>query len=254
MAIDDFRPADNVARLYPESMVGGYSQVDGGIEFYTRVSALVDEKSRVLDFGAGRGWWAIEPLAEMSRRMRMLRGRVKEVVGTDVDPAVLTNPALDVAKVVPLGEPLPFEDASFDLVIADYVLEHVNKEDAPTVAADVMRVLKPGGWFAARTPNKWGFVGIGARAVPNRLHVKMLRKLQPDRLAEDVFPVRYQMNTRKHLRRLFPDHEVYVYGHTSEPAYFGRSVTAWRAANIMQRFTPQRLSPTLMIFVRKADA
>lgn len=248
---ETFAPDRVLTRVYPEAAVGGFSRLDGQIEFYTRINALVDPKSRVLDFGAGRGHWAVDPMPEMSRRLRMLRGRVAEVVGTDVDPAVLTNPALDTAQVVALGDPLPFEDHAFDLVIADHVVEHVNRDDAQDVADDVMRVLRPGGWFAARTPNKWGMIGIGARVVPNRLHVRTLRRLQPDRKAEDVFATRYTMNTRRDLARLFAGHDLHMYGHTSEPTYFGRSALAWRLAAGLGRVTPPRLAPTLMIFVQK---
>lgn len=252
MDVESFSPDPVLRRLYPEAAVGGFSRLDGQVEFYTRINALVGELSRVLDFGAGRGHWAVDPMPEMSRRLRMLRGRVAEVVGTDVDPAVLTNPALDAAQVVELGDRLPFEAGSFDLVIADHVLEHVNADDAQDVADDVMRVLKPGGWFAARTPNKWGMIGVGARAVPNSLHVRTLRRLQPDRKAEDVFPTRYSMNTRRDLGRLFADHDLHVYGHTSEPTYFGRSPVAWRLAAGLGRLTPPRWAPTLMIFVQKS--
>jgi SAM-dependent methyltransferase len=248
-----FEPPETLVRLYPEAAVGGYTKLDGLVEFYTRIGTLVDEKSTVLDFGAGRGVWAFEGTTELHRRLRMLRGRVARVVGTDVDPVVTTNPTLDEAHVVGLGEPLPFEAATFDLVVADHVFEHVNHEDAPGVAADIMRVLKPGGWLAARTPNKWGMIGVAARAVPNRMHVSVLGRLQPGRQAEDVFPVRYEMNTRKDLRRLFAPHAVHVYGHASEPRYFGHSPTAWRLAAGVDRLTPSRLQPTLMVFVQKAE-
>jgi SAM-dependent methyltransferase len=248
---EPFEPPPPLVRLYPEASVGGYTKLDGLVEFYTRVGTLVDEHSHVLDFGAGRGAWAIEGSPELHRRLRTLRGRVARVVGTDVDPVVTSNPTLDEAHVVGLGEPLPFEPETFDLVVADHVLEHVTAQDAPDVAADVMRVLRPGGWLAARTPNKWGMIGVAARAVPNRLHVKVLERLQPGRRAEDVFPVRYEMNTAKDLRRLFAPHAVHVYGHASEPRYFGTSPTAWRLAAGVDRLTPGRLAPTLMIFVQK---
>ena len=61
-----FTPDPTLKRLYPEAAVGGYSRTDGQIEFYTRINALVDEKSRVLDFGAGRGQWAVDPMPQMS--------------------------------------------------------------------------------------------------------------------------------------------------------------------------------------------
>ncbi len=245
-------PDPTLARLYPEAAVGGFSRLDGSIEFYTRVNALVDEKSRVLDFGAGRGQWALEPSPEMSRRLRHLKGRVAEVVGSDVDPVVMTNPTLDTAVVVELGAPLPFQDDSFDLVIADHVLEHVDADDAQSAADDIMRVIKPGGWLAARTPNKWGMIGVGARLVPNKQHAKVLSRLQPGRKAEDVFPTRYAMNSRKRLRTLFAGHALHVYGHTSEPTYFGHSPTAWYLAAGLGRLTPPKLAPTLMVFVRKS--
>lgn len=252
MKSDDFVPNTTLKRLYPEAAVGGYSRKDGQIEFYTRINALIDADSRVLDFGAGRGHWAIDPMPGMSKRLRWMRGRVAEVVGTDVDPVVLTNPSLDTAHVVEIGEPLPLEDSTFDVVIADYVLEHVNHEDASALAQDVMRVLKPGGWFAARTPNKWGMIGVGARAIPNSLHVRILNRLQPGRKAEDVFPTRYSMNTKRDLQRLFAPNSVFVYGYASEPQYFGRSAVAWRIAALVDQLTPSRLAPTLMVFVQKS--
>ncbi|WP_332666030.1 class I SAM-dependent methyltransferase [Aeromicrobium sp.] len=253
MSNDEFTPDSTLQRLYPEAAVGGFSRQDGQVEFYTRVNALIDENSRVLDFGAGRGHWAVDPMPAMSRRLRMMRGRVAEVVGTDVDPVVVTNPSLDSAQVVDIGAPLPFDDSSFDLVVADYVLEHVTAEDAKALAEDVMRVLKPGGWFAARTPNKWGMIGLGARAIPNKFHVRVLKRLQPGRKAEDVFPTRYAMNTKRDLRQQFAPHSLYVYGHKSEPQYFGRSTLAWRIASVVDHFTPSRWAPTLMIFVQKAE-
>lgn len=249
----EFEPNPTLRKLYPETAVGGYTRLDGQVEFYTRVNTLVDETSRVLDFGAGRGHWAVDPIPEMSRRLRMLRGRVAEVVGSDVDEAVTTNPALDRALVVPPGARLPIDDGYFDLVVADHVLEHVAPEDAPGVAAEILRVLRPGGWLAARTPRKWGLIGIGARAVPNAVHARLLARLQPGRKEEDIFPTRYAMNSPKDLRRLFHGHDVHVYGHASEPTYFGRSAVAWRLAAGLDRMTPARMAPTLMIFVQKRD-
>lgn len=248
---DEYSPDAAMLRYYPEAAVGGYPHVDGEVEFYTRVNALVGPDSRVLDFGAGRAQWAILPAPETRRRLRHLKGRVAEVVGTDVDRAILENPAVDRALVVDPGKPLPFEDGYFDLVIADYVLEHVDRDHAQAVADDILRVLKPGGWFAARTPNRWGLIGMAARAVPNRLHVRFLENLQPDRQAEDVFPVRYQMNTRRQLRRLFRGHDLYTYGHDGVPTYFEHHPVLWRLADIFGRLTPRSLTSTWQVFVRK---
>lgn len=249
----EHRPGELLSRLYPEVSAGGYTRHDGFIEFYTRINALLNDDSVVLDFGAGRGLWAHEPIPAFSQHLRAIETRVRRVEGVDVDPVVLTNPTLAAAHVIEPGDTLPYDGETFDLVLADYVLEHVSEEDAPTVSAEVLRVLRPGGWFAARTPNKWGMIGVGARAVPNNLHTKVLRTLQPERKEEDVFPVRYAMNTRRDLKRLFPaPHSLVVYGHSSEPTYFGSSKAAWRTAQLVDRLTPPRLAPTLMVFVQKA--
>ncbi len=237
--------------LYPEAAVGGYTSQDGGLEFYLRVNALVDENSHVLDFGAGRGWWAFEPWAALPKKVRWLRGRVARVVGTDVDPVVAENPTVDEAHVVGLREDLPFAENEFDVVIADYVLEHVDPADVAHVSGEVMRVLKPGGWFAARTPNKWGYIGIVARLVPNRLHVAVLKVVQPGRKVEDVFPTRYAMNTPSAVREAFAGHQVVMYPLPGEPAYFGRNRYVLGFVRIVMKFVPRGLQPTYAIFVRK---
>jgi SAM-dependent methyltransferase len=249
-----YQPAETLSRLYPEVRAGGYTRYDGFVEFYTRVNALLDADSEVLDFGAGRGLWATEPLPALHKQLRAFHERVKRVRGVDVDPVVLDNPSLAAAEVIEPGERLPFDDDSFDVVVADHVLEHVDQNDASVVADELLRVLRPGGWLAARTPNKWGMIGVGARTVPNTLHTRALSRLQPGRKPQDVFPVRYSMNTRRQLKRLFaPPHELVVYGHSSEPTYFGSAAPVWRVAQLVDRLTPPRLQPTLMIFVRKAD-
>jgi SAM-dependent methyltransferase len=248
-----FRPHPTARRLYPEVAAGGFTRHDGFIEFFQRINALVDEESVVLDFGAGRGAWADVGMSPFHRRVRDIGSHVKKVVGVDVDPVVLDNPTLSEAHVVEPGAALPFPDETFDVVYADYVLEHVDEADAPGVVAELHRVLKPGGWFAARTPNKWGVIGIGGRAVPNKLHVRVLSKLQPGRRDVDVFPTRYAMNTRKHLHRLFasPAWDLAVYGHASEPQYVGGSVPAWRVGGFIDRVTPPQMLPTLMVFAQR---
>ena len=241
---------DPQASLYPETAVGGFSRVDGTIEFYSRVNALLEADMTVLDFGAGRGLFLDEP-PSYRRDLQNLRGKVRRVVGVDVDTAVKLNQSLDEAQVIDMGSPLPLGDESVDLIVSDHVFEHVDDPDA--VVAELDRVLKPGGWICARTPNRHGYIASGARLVPNRVHAKALQKLQPQRQERDVFPTRYLLNTPAQLRRHFPAErfEVFSYTHNSEPAYFGRSVVAWRAVKLVSRILPDRLGATIMIFVRK---
>lgn len=144
---------DVIARLYPEVVAGGYARQDGFVDFYVRVRSLLTPDSVVLDFGAGRGEWTDPDTPPVFRDLRDLQSKAARVVGVDVDSAVLDNTSLDEAYQVDPAGRLPFEDETFDLVLADYVLEHVDPDDAASVAAELGRVLKPGGWLCARTPN-----------------------------------------------------------------------------------------------------
>lgn len=237
-------------RCYPESAAGGFSRVDGVIEFFTRVNALITPESTVLDFGAGRGLGAEDPVP-YRRHLRMLRGRVREVIGVDVDPVVLGNPGVDRACVIRPGDPLPLPDASVDLVVSENTFEHL--AEPLEVAAEFERVLKPGGWLCARTPNRWGYIGLAANLVPNRWHVAVLRYAQPARQSRDVFPTHYRLNSFAQLRRAFPpdrfQHASYSYN--PEPAYFGSSLLGWRVMQAISRLLPEQHGASLFVFLRK---
>lgn len=245
--------SDPLSRLYPEIAVGGFSRDNKNLEFYSRVDALLAPDAVVVDFGAGRGGFTEEPDSYL-RRLRTLRGRVARVIGVDVDPVVTQNPSVDEAIVWDPHAAIDLPDASVDVVVSDFTFEHV--EDPAPVAAELDRILKPGGWICARTPNRWGYIALGARLVPNRLHARALRRLQPGRRAErDVFPTRYRMNTRGTIRRLFPTPrwEVYAYTMNGEPVYFGRSWLLVYAVYGLSRLLPQRLGATYLFFCRKQE-
>jgi SAM-dependent methyltransferase len=242
-----------IIRLFPEVYGGGFSRVDGTIEFYVRVNALLSEigpDAVVLDYGAGRGAGEEDPV-RFRRDLRRLQDKAGRVVGVDIDDAVLENPSLDEAHVIRLGQQLPLDDTSIDLVVSDYTFEHVT--DPAWVASELDRVLRPGGWLCARTPNRWGYIGLGARAVPNRLHSKFLRRLQPKRRSDDSFPTAYHLNTPRALRRWFPPqrfHQV-VYAADSEPTYVGRSMRAARLSRVAFALTPPRFRSVLYVFLEK---
>ena len=78
-------------RFYPESKFGGFTDIDGTVAFYIRVQSLLGSESIVLDVGCGRGSYADDPVI-LRREVRNLRGRVRKVIGIDVDKAAETNP------------------------------------------------------------------------------------------------------------------------------------------------------------------
>lgn len=152
-----------------------------------RILRRVRAEHHVLDFGAGRGL-----VAEMN-----LKGLAARVCGIDVDPAVAQNPMLDEAKLID-GKTIPYGDATFDLVISDNVLEHVEQPDG--TFAEISRVLKPGGTFIAKTPNAWHYMPTIARVTPHWFHTAYNRAR--GRQSFDTFRTVYAANTPAKIRTL----------------------------------------------------
>ena len=150
----------------PEIFAGGFDRYDGTIQFYQRVNALLRPDFVVVDFGAGRGRIHVDDPIAYRRSLTSLRGKVKEVIGVDVDSAVSTNPAIDRAIVIS-GPEIPLPDGSVDLILSDFTFEHLG--DPQAIARSFERVLKPGGWICARTPNRFGYIALANRFLPDLL-------------------------------------------------------------------------------------
>ncbi|HYM72300.1 MAG TPA: class I SAM-dependent methyltransferase [Stellaceae bacterium] len=245
---DKAPPQNLVDRLRPEIRAGGYARDDGTIHFFTRVNALLEPQMTVVDLGAGRGRdFQRDPDAYM-QRLAKLQGKVARVIGIDVDDAILGHPFLDERHVVAPTAAWPLADGSVDMVVANWVLEHLR--DPEFFAAELHRVLKPGGWLCAHTVNRWGYVGIGARAVPNSLHARFLKGLWPGRNDIDVFSVQYKLNSLSDLRRRFP---VDAWDNCSYRASFVPKYTA-ESPLLFHLFAAwQRIgtSSDLLVFIRK---
>jgi SAM-dependent methyltransferase len=155
--------------------------------FRETILGHVHPGARVLDLGAGAGI-----VTQMN-----FRGLAAHMCGVDLDERVMQNPYLDEAHVGS-GEQLPLPADSFDVVFADNVLEHL--PDPARVFAEVRRVLKPGGVFLAKTPNKWHYMPMIARLTPHSFH-GFYNRLR-GRATVDTFPTRYKANSRGDLARL----------------------------------------------------
>jgi 2-polyprenyl-3-methyl-5-hydroxy-6-metoxy-1,4-benzoquinol methylase len=95
-----------------------------------------------------------------------------EVVGIDVDRDALEEASkLGIeTRWADVEEPLELEDASFDVVVAGELLEHVR--DPGRVVREALRVLNPGGLLVGSVPN--------AFRLKNRLRFLAGRKPEQD--------------------------------------------------------------------------
>ena len=236
---------------FREVLAGGFTRVDGTIEFYGRVNALLRVDQVVLDFGAGRGAWFTEDASEFRRDLRRIRGKVREVVGFDVDKAVEDNTSVDTAVRGDLNARLPFPDHSFDLIVADFVFEHL--ADPNAAASELARVLRPGGWICARTPNAFNYTSLITRVLRNSLHVPVLKKAQPWRKSHDVFPTTFRLNTMRSISRHFPPaaFDNFSYYYQPEPSYHFNQRVILEMMRFVDWAIPRTMSSNLFVFLRK---
>ena len=240
-------------RIHPERGVAGFTKSDGTILFYNFVKAAACRVGarRVLDFGAGRGALFDTPV-RWRLELQDLRQFGAEVWAADVDPVVTDHPASHHQVVLELGAPLPFEDDFFDVIVSDFTFEHI--EQPERVAAELQRVVRPGGWICARTVNRLGYIKLASSLVPNRLHVKALSRIQPGRQEQDVFPTVYRMNSVGQVRKLFPGCEVYAVHDKAQPAYHFNNPLIYRLFRALHAVLPGALAPLVYFFIRKPPA
>ena len=115
-----------IEKYYPESRFGGFTDIDGTIAFYNRVNSLLNKNDVILDIGCGRGSFIEDP-NQYRRNLRNLKGKVKQVIGIDIDAASEKNQSVDIFKKIEINKPWPIEKNSIDLALCDQVLEHIDR-------------------------------------------------------------------------------------------------------------------------------
>ena len=121
-------------------------------------AASVAARTRVLDVATGPGYVAGRAAS-----------RGASVIGVDVADAMVSlarrlHPELDFRQAD--AHSLPFEDASFDAVLGNFVILHLGRPEA--AVAEFVRVLAPGGILALTAwdlPDRARFLGVFLDAV-----------------------------------------------------------------------------------------
>ncbi|MFL5829857.1 MAG: class I SAM-dependent methyltransferase [Solirubrobacteraceae bacterium] len=236
--------------FHPEDDFGGFTELDGAIRFYARVRELLAPDGVALDIGCGRGTQAEDPV-RVRRELRILRGHCRRVIGIDVDPIGAENQFIDEFRSIGPDLKWPVDDDGVDLAVADFVVEHV--ADPGGFFAEAARVIKPGGYLCIRTINVHSYLGMASRLVPSRLHAATLKRAQPVRQSQDVFPTVYRCNSRKRLAAALDAHgfDGAVYTSEDEPAYLTFSPLAYRLGLAHRRFAPRGMLIGLLAWGRR---
>jgi len=149
----------------------------------------------VLDVGTGGGY-----IAECFQEVVGSNGRV---VGADRSRQLPADSTVEYAEIN--GDQLPFDDASFDVVVSNHVVPHVGPWAAQLRhVAELGRVVRPGGLVFLATPNRWGPFEPNFRVPLLSWWPQFMRNLIVRALGRgesfDVAPL-----TRPALQRLFRD-------------------------------------------------
>lgn len=118
--------------------------------------------TRALDIGCGAGYGTAE-----------LAGPARLAIGIDLSPEATAHasaayPLPSVRFVPASATALPFADASFHLVTAFEVIEHL--DDWRALLTEARRVLHPNGIFLVSTPNKQYYTESRGQTGPNPFH------------------------------------------------------------------------------------
>jgi len=142
--------------------------------FLERTLRKLPKSPRTLDLCCGYGFYfSINPDAQ----------------GIDGDP-VSVDTLLAAGRNVKLGnvlEPLPYDDAAFDYVLAHDTLEHFIQPELESLLREIHRVLSDEGILLVWVPNRKGYVSGLTPEVGHRLFVtrEVIDRLIPGLFAID---------------------------------------------------------------------
>lgn len=121
---------------------------------------------RALDYGCGSG----ENLIHLARRGFQMTGADVSASALHTTGARLGDAGLSADLQLIEGATLPFDDASFDVVMAWQVLTYNDWDSLPLALAELDRILRPGGVFIATFSAPGDFMQQDGKALGNGLY------------------------------------------------------------------------------------
>lgn len=187
---------------------------------------LVNKSTKVLDAGCGK-----------KGIMNKYKGSAAIIVGMDLQLSALKlNSAMDY-KVVSGVYQIPFKENSFDVIVSQWVVEHLNEPD--TAFREFSRVLKKGGSLIVVTNSVYNPLMFFNAIMPEAIRDRIKKRCLPPEIEEDTFPTYYRCNTLGKMKAamrsagLSKKHACYV----GDPSFFVYSKTIFPLTLIYELFT-----------------
>ncbi|MCV7146566.1 SAM-dependent methyltransferase [Mycobacterium riyadhense] len=147
---------DIVTKYHPHNYLpaAGHDALLPGYDLLTRLmgfnkvyetliaQAEIAADQRVLEIGCGTG--------NLTTRVKHAHPSA-EVIGSDPDPRALRRAQQKANRLTGIrfergyAQRLPYTDGEFDRVLSSMMLHHLDDEAKPAAAAEIFRVLRPGG-------------------------------------------------------------------------------------------------------------
>lgn len=177
----------------------GYVWRSGQERRLAMIDRWVDLSGRILDNGCGLGTW-LQAFGDYSQHRFGL-----EIESDRAEQALSRAEGV----VLAIGEKLPFAASTFDFVLSNEVIEHV--DDDRRAVAEMVRVTRHGGRILIFCPNRWYPVeqhGIYWRGRYKFGNIPLVNYL-PNKLRHKLAP-HVRTYSASDLRRLYADLPVTV--------------------------------------------
>ena len=160
------------------------------LDVYDQIlSSLCSPDRILLDEGCGK-----------KSMVQRYTAKFKYSVGMDISPEAMAENAGFSAFVAGDASMLPFRDQVFDVVVSQWMIEHIRKIDE--VVQEFGRVLKKGGSLVVVTNSKYHPMMFVSSILPTRFRDWMKLKIFPSYIEEDTFPTYYKFNSLADIDRL----------------------------------------------------
>jgi len=198
---------------------------DAGMWYQALVEQYTTSTTRLLDLGCGHSSLAAKAISQ-----------AEQAVGVDLSLAALQRNQFIHEPTVAIGEQLPLANESFDLIISQWVIEHL--PEPLLVLQEIARVLRPNGNVILFTTNAYNYIPLVSQIIPNQLQGYLLSHLL-HRPSSDSFPTFFRANTVKQLTSLAKQSGLIVQQslYVGNPFYLAFSPTLFRLALLFEQVT-----------------
>jgi len=228
-----------------ERLVPGETGPDLWNEHFARYAfaSLYCGGKRVLDAGCGTGYGAAH-LAQSAESVTAI-----DVSADAVGEARRRYPIRNLRFEVASATSLPFANASFDVIAAFEVIEHLS--DWNGLLTEAARVLAPGGVALISTPNREYYTASRGSAGANPFHVHEFDAAEFENAVRAVFPsITILLQNRTECIAFYP-HRVFVEPAASLESSSGAPETAHFFLAICGR-GPEAVRAKPFVFVPRA--